>query len=142
MIPGVLSVDQIASLDTLSREALLGAWLAVYATAPPARLSGPLMQRAIANRIQAKAFGEVQPKVRAALSQAILSPRGVPARKLRSGARLVREWNGVVHMVEVVDGGFIYRERRFRSLSSIATEITGARWSGPRFFGLKARSNT
>jgi hypothetical protein len=55
---------------------------------------------------------------------------------LQPGVRLVREWNGVNHMVEVIEGGFIWNGDRHRSLSAIARAITGARWSGPRFFGL------
>ncbi len=55
---------------------------------------------------------------------------------LQSGARLVREWNGSTHVVDVVEGGFIWNGDRHRSLSAIARTITGARWSGPRFFGL------
>ncbi len=55
---------------------------------------------------------------------------------LQSGARLVREWNGVIHLVEVVEGGYVWNDDRHRSLSAIARAITGARWSGPRFFGL------
>ena len=55
---------------------------------------------------------------------------------LQSGARLVREWNGVNHVVEVIEGGYVWNGDRHRSLSAIARAITGARWSGPRFFGL------
>lgn len=58
--------------------------------------------------------------------------RSVP----RSGARLVREWNGVAHVVDVTAQGFVWQGRSWKSLSAIATAITGAHWSGPRFFGL------
>ncbi|WP_423827748.1 DUF2924 domain-containing protein [Shimia abyssi] len=56
---------------------------------------------------------------------------------LKPGGRLIREWNGVTHVVEVVEGGFLWKGQRYASLSPIARAITGARWSGPRFFGLK-----
>ena len=59
---------------------------------------------------------------------------------LDPGARLVREWNGVSHTVDVTDHGFEWRGERYGSLSAIAREITGARWSGPRFFGLNGRA--
>lgn len=59
--------------------------------------------------------------------------RGAP---LPVGSRLVREWNGRVHTVDVVDSQFLYNGRSYRSLSEIARVITGTRWSGPRFFGL------
>ena len=59
-----------------------------------------------------------------------------PHRAVLPGARLIREWNGNSVVVDVVDDGFIYLGRRYRSLSKIAREITGTNWSGPRFFGL------
>jgi hypothetical protein len=59
-------------------------------------------------------------------------------RTLRPGTILLREWQGVTHRVTVVEGGAIYRGEKYRSLSEVARLITGARWSGPRFFGLKA----
>jgi Protein of unknown function (DUF2924) len=52
------------------------------------------------------------------------------------GSRLVREWQGTTYTVDVLDDGFFYKEKSYRSLSAIALVITGARWSGPRFFGL------
>jgi hypothetical protein len=59
-----------------------------------------------------------------------------PGLSLKPGAKLVREWHGVGHSVIVLEDGFDYGGRRYRSLSKIAREITGAHWSGPRFFGL------
>lgn len=67
------------------------------------------------------------------------SPSSSPPRErqtVRAGARLIREWNGGIHVVDVVEDGFIYSGSRYRSLSKIAREITGTNWSGPRFFGL------
>ena len=55
---------------------------------------------------------------------------------LTSGARLMREWNGRMHVVDVTDGGFVFDGKTYRSLSAIARRITGVNWSGPRFFGL------
>ena len=60
--------------------------------------------------------------------------------RLKPGARLVREWGGVTHEVTVVDGGFLWKGEVRKSLSAIAEEITGAHWSGPRFFGLTSRA--
>ncbi|MEP9389443.1 DUF2924 domain-containing protein [Mesorhizobium sp. KR9-304] len=60
----------------------------------------------------------------------------VPAQILRSGTRLVREWNGRTHVVDVSEDGFVFDGRTYGSLSAIAKRITGAHWSGPRFFGL------
>ncbi len=53
----------------------------------------------------------------------------------------MREWNGVAHIVDIVEGGYRYRSKQYKSLTAIAYEITGARWSGPRFFGLKPRAS-
>ena len=62
-----------------------------------------------------------------------------PTRQLKPGTKLLREWNGVVHEVLMLDDGAEYRGVRFPSLTAVAKEITGAHWSGPRFFGLKTR---
>ena len=58
-------------------------------------------------------------------------------RRIATGVQLVREWRGEMHRVTVPEDGFEYRDRRYPSLSVIAREITGTRWSGPRFFGLR-----
>ncbi len=58
--------------------------------------------------------------------------------KIAPGMRLIREWNGSSYMVEAVDGGFVWNGKRYGSLSAAARAITGARWSGPRFFGLSS----
>lgn len=71
--------------------------------------------------------------------QASASSASPPPRErqtVRAGARLIREWNGSNHVVDVIDDGFVYAGKRYRSLSKIAGEITGTNWSGPRFFGL------
>ena len=60
-----------------------------------------------------------------------------PAPALSPGNQLVREWNGRIYRVLVLDDGFELDGRRYRSLSAVARHITGAAWSGPRFFGLK-----
>lgn len=59
-----------------------------------------------------------------------------PKPSIAAGSRLAREWNGKTHVVDVTDDGFFYAGKTYRSLSAIARAITGARWSGPRFFGL------
>jgi hypothetical protein len=69
-------------------------------------------------------------------SVSLASPALRERQTVRAGARLIREWNGSNHVVDVVDDGFVYSGRRYRSLSKIAREITGTNWSGPRFFGL------
>jgi hypothetical protein len=68
----------------------------------------------------------------AAAVETLATPRQTPA----PGARLLREWNGRRHVVDVIERGFVYEGVSYRSLSAIARRITGAHWSGPRFFGL------
>ena len=70
-------------------------------------------------------------------SDAEIAPKG--AKRIRAGTRVVREWNGRTHSVTVEEEGFTYAGRSYRSLSAIARQITGARWSGPRFFGLATK---
>lgn len=81
----------------------------------------------------AKLAGAAEAVSASAAPPAILSKE---PRAVLPGARLIREWNGNSHVVDVVDNGFIYAGSRYRSLSRIAREITGTNWSGPRFFGL------
>jgi len=76
---------------------------------------------------------------RLAAPNARIEAMPMQARKLSAGASLLREWNGETHEVRVLESGFEYRGQRHRSLSAIAREITGTRWSGPAFFGLKDR---
>lgn len=68
-----------------------------------------------------------------------IRPGAVRTVQLRPGNQLVRRWRGTTYSVDVTRDGFLFQERRYASLSTIATEITGTRWSGPRFFGLKAQ---
>jgi len=135
-----------ASLSHLPRPALVERWQALYRTKPPKGLSRRLLVLAIAYRMQAKRFGGLPPTVQRKLAgtdgsnatQAKRQPKA-PV-KLAPGTRLIREWNGVTHVVDVAEGQFVWNGTRYRSLSAIARAITGARWSGPRFFALKAES--
>ena len=94
------------------------------------------MRQVLAHQAQVAAFGGLSAKTRRALASALKEP-ATTRRRVAAGARLVREWNGRTHEVEVLAEGFLFRGKRFRSLSAIAREITGARWSGPRFFGVE-----
>ncbi len=124
----------------LSREDLVTAWRECIGRPPPKGISQRLLARAVAYARQERTFGSLPDQVarrlaRLAAGEAVdrLEATGL----LSAGTRLVREWNGVTHFVEVVPDGFVWNGERYRSLSVIARAITGARWSGPRFFGLK-----
>lgn len=104
----------------------------------PSGLSISLLTAIIDYESQAALKGGLPVRIRRQLGAIAGDTPIAPApASLRTGARLVRDWNGTSHVVDVEKGGFIYRERTYRSLSAIAREITGARWSGPRFFGLR-----
>jgi hypothetical protein len=133
---------EIGALADFSRAELIERWQALYRNDPPKGLSRHLLIFAIAYRMQVKRYGGLK----AAAKRKLEGSGGGDATqkesksrasiKLPSGARLVREWNGVTHVVDVADGHFVWNGERHHSLSAIARAITGARWSGPRFFGL------
>jgi len=138
-VPAALA-RQVAALSDLSRPALAARWRQYYKTDPPKGISRPLLTRAVAHAIQVKATRGLKPAARRRLFSDGESPGRDPSSTrgpgLQPGARLIREWNGKTHSVEVVEDGFIWNGDQYRSLSAIARAITGARWSGPRFFGL------
>ena len=141
------ALDVDAALAELARaplESLRELWARRYGRLPPRSLSRRLLEYAAAYDIQARIYGGLKPAVRRKLLQASAKkpepgkpgktrkPRAMPP----AGSRLVRDWHGRSHTVEVTDRGFLYAGRHYRSLSEVARAITGARWSGPRFFGL------
>jgi hypothetical protein len=131
----------IARLNSLPREELVQSWVRTYHRPPPKGISRRLLELSAAYALQAKSFGGLKPNLRKALTAALApnaagSKPNVPGGSLKPGTQLIRVWNGRTHHVDVIEGGFVWNSRRFRSLSAIALEITGARWSGPRFFGL------
>ncbi len=133
--------EEIARLGDLTRKELIERWIGRFGHAPPKGLSKRLLELSAAYALQAMAFGGLRPALRKALEAAIdldagpARPVGGPA-AIRPGTRLVRVWNGRTHHVEVAENGFLWNEQHYRSLSAVAREITGAHWSGPRFFGL------
>ena len=106
------------------------------------RLSRDLLIRGISYKLQEKACGGLSKAVVRKLEALSADPRHRDKRKptppisLKPGVRLVREWRGTTHLVLICSEGVEWRGRRYPSLSAVAREITGARWSGPRFFGL------
>ncbi len=103
------------------------------------------MIAAIAHRIQENALGALKPTVHRQLilvSNNPATPRPsphYPSLRPRVGTVLVRDWGGVTHQAKVLEDGILFRSKRYKSLSEVARIITGARWSGPLFFGLKPR---
>jgi hypothetical protein len=135
-----------AALDAVSSlgpEELDAQWKALYGSDPPDRLRRPLMVQALAYRLQEQALGGLKPATRRLLRSIagdVETRRPIAThaeRRIEAGAVLIREWHGTKHQVTALKDGFMFRGKRFQSLSKIAGEITGTRWSGPLFFGLK-----
>lgn len=143
-----VEIGRLAGLDLF---ALRERWRTHYGSEPLQRMSRELLMRAVAYRMQENAFGGLSRAIKARLAAAAEEGRrsgGKIARvrtdrTIKPGTKFLREWNGRTHEVmALVNGGFAYRGTVFRSLSAIAREITGTRWSGPAFFGLGAGKGT
>ena len=124
-------------IETMDRPALIAAWNEVFGTPVPKRLSSPFLRRFLAFEVQARESGGLPKEFLGRIAKAARNDGSFVSPALKPGGRLIREWNGATHVVDVVEGGFIWNGQRYSSLSPIARAITGARWSGPRFFGLK-----
>jgi hypothetical protein len=133
---------RLAQVTAMTSAQLPTEWQTCFGEAAPA-LPLSLLRRALAYRVQELAHGGLPAAAERMLDALALdSSTSVPepAIRLKTGTRLLREWNGRVHTVLVMDDGFMLDGERHASLSEIARKITGARWSGPRFFGLKRRT--
>ncbi len=123
------------------RQELLAIWRDDFGADPPSHLSLDFLLRAVAFERQLKSGNASERKITHDFDR--LASKGVDGKRMPTKAalsectQLIREWNGVVHKVDVVEGGYRYRDEAYKSLSAIAREITGTRWSGPRFFGVR-----
>jgi hypothetical protein len=135
-------LDRIRSLDL---EGLRREWRRLYHSDPP-KISRDLLVLALGYRLQEIEHGGLSKSTRRKLQTIAKALRttgrvgSTPSLSLKPGARLIREWRGRTHTVTVTDDGFDYAGTSYPSLSKIAKKITGAHWSGPRFFGLPAVS--
>lgn len=134
-----LPTARIADLRTRYRE--------LFRAEPPKAFGPDLLRRSIAHRIQEKAYGGLSRAAQKLLDQlvkqAMTKPNGrlqLP-RRIRPGCELVRTWKGKSYRVVVTAEGFAYDGKTFTNLSEIASAITGTRWNGPRFFGLRSASS-
>jgi hypothetical protein len=127
---------EIDALDSMSRAELRAAWNREVRTAPP-NVSAGLLRLALAHHLQSRVMGGVTKAMERELQEIA---DGGAAERVAPGTRLVREWRGKVHVVTASDHGrYRWQDRDWNSLSEIARTITGTRWSGPAFFGTKAR---
>jgi hypothetical protein len=119
----------------------------LFRAEPPKAFGPDLLRRSIAQRIQEKAYGGLSRTTQRVLDQlvkqALAKPNGrlqLP-RRIKPGSELVRSWKGKSYRVTVTADGFAYDGKTFSNLSEIASAITGTRWNGPRFFGLRSASS-
>lgn len=130
---------RIRALRSLSTAELLTEWQRVWRRPAPG-LGHDLLRRAIAWKLQERAYGGLSRSTVIALNRNARRLEGRPTpgskRIAKPGTRLIRQWQGRTYFVSVLSDGFQFDDRRFNSLSQIAKAITGTTWSGPRFFGL------
>jgi len=143
---------EIARLRGLGVKALRGRWRTSFGQDAPAHIARHLLFAMLAYRLQAEAMGDLDAATVRFLKQVDLAPSkqaAVPltqaferrTRDLSPGTVLTREWGGQHHRVTVLDGGFAWEARTYSSLSEIAKAITGTKWNGPRFFGLRDKKH-
>lgn len=132
-------VKHVAAIEAMSGQERRAEWERLTRTPAPATYGSGLLARALAWEVQAKAHGGLSKAEIKRLTRFGSSGKLEPATgSILPGTWLSRTWHGEVHQVIVLDSSFEYRGRRYSSLSEIAREITGAHWSGPRFFGLRS----
>ena len=131
----------LVDLEAMDRKALAGLWSELIGGDVPTSMSQPMQRTFLAFELQAKSEGGLSAALRARLDRVAQGEERKSSPTLQPGARLLREWNGTTHVVDVLPDGFRWNGGTHRSLSAIARAITGARWSGPRFFGLVSEAD-
>ena len=126
----------LARIAEMSIDELREAWRLKAKNVPPPALSKDLLARLLAHQLQEEVLGDLEPRLRKAL---VLAGKGgkAPARRIKVGSVVVRQYQGKLHEVLVVPEGFCWQGQTYPSLSTIARKITGVSWNGPRFFGLR-----
>jgi hypothetical protein len=125
----------LADLASAPTPALRQLYVEVLGSPAPRRARAALLRSNIAWAVQAHSSGKKPTELRTALLKALNRQDRTKREICKPGTRLIREWQGEVHEVTVLESGYRWRGHTYRSLSAIAEMITGAHWSGPRFFG-------
>ena len=141
------AIPKLSKLSTATRAELLAIWTATLGQPPQFRASRELLASALAWQLQERKFGGLTPATRRKLriiasAQERKKPATslpLPATKLRPGTVIIKQWRGAQHVVMVLADGFQHQGKVYASLSQLAREITGTRWNGPAFFGLRKR---
>ncbi len=137
---------RLQALEQMDYATLSSEWRRLYRSPAPKRVARDLLMLGVAWKIQEQAYGGLGARTKRRLADMakVMDRDGDVTRnrvaRLKPGAKLVREWHGKTHTVTVIDEGFEWKGRHWRSLSVIAREITGVHWSGPRFFGLNGKA--
>jgi hypothetical protein len=135
-----------AELDRLPNMPIVnlrGRYRELFRAEPPKAFGPDLLRRSIAHRIQERAYGGLSREHQRLLDQLMRAARTKPngrlelPQRIKPGSELVRVWNKRTYRVVVLENGFSHQGRTYKSLSEIALEITGTKWNGPRFFGLR-----
>lgn len=129
---------ELARLQSLCRLELMDEWQRLWGSEAPCRISQNLLLLAFAYRLQEQLYGGLKPHIKSKLRQIAEGQSNIqPVPQIKNGTRLLREWRGSTHEVLVLGDGVQYRGEKYRSLSEVAKVITGSKWSGPVFFGLR-----
>lgn len=133
---------EVNRLSTMPIAEIRARWRATFKSEPPKAFGPDLLRRSLAHKLQEDAYGGLAPTTRKLLKQLVAqsaksSGKFVIPRQIKTGAILVREWRGKTHRVCVLNEGFAFEGKSYSNLSVVARLITGARWNGPRFFGLR-----
>jgi hypothetical protein len=133
----------IAALSKTPINQLRQRWRELFRTEPPPAFGPDLLRRSIAYRIQEQQYGGLSAMPQKELDRIVKFLANRPdsrielPRRIKPGSVLVRTWKNQSHRVTMLDEGFSFEGRHYKSLSEIAREITGTRWNGPKFFGLR-----
>jgi hypothetical protein len=135
---------EVRSIGSMNIVQLRALWQTTFKGTPPKAFGPDLLRRALAQKIQEQAYGGLDTKTVRLLNQLIAQSaknngKIVLPRRIKAGAVIVRDWKSKRHSVTVADDGFVFNGQTYESLSEIARLITGTRWNGPRFFGLRSK---
>jgi hypothetical protein len=135
--------DELRKVADESKAVLRTRYVSLFGRDPPKSFGPDLLRRSVAQKIQENAFGGLSKTMQRELDRMVAATIAQPgasltiARRAQSGTVLVRDWKGTSHRVMIMEEGFGYDGRTYSNLSEIARLITGTRWNGPRFFGLR-----
>ena len=138
---------ELDRLPTMPIASLRKRYRELFRNEPPKAFGPDLLRRSVAHRIQERAYGGLPASTKRLLDQLVKAAMAKPngrlelPRRIKPGSELVRTWKGKTYRVMVMADGFAFDGETFTSLSEIASEITGTRWNGPRFFGLRSASD-